>query len=178
MLEAFESYQRYLSSSALIFALELAFFVAVLVNLLLVVGHWLACGQNLRLPVAFVVFFLVKMLSDVSLALDQPKKPVWSEIFAARFRLGYQQLFLANVDPFSGLLVTALYYSRTVGKLKRKSTWPYRCHSNCCCQSCLHSTHRARLPTGALVLAFLCWTYRYFCLGHRRRHRRPDFKQK
>ncbi len=76
-----------------------------------IVVHWISYSDNVKFPFAVMIFFLVKFVSDISLSVEDPVKVVWSDIITSKFKLGYHQLFLANVDPFSGLIVLAFVYN-------------------------------------------------------------------
>lgn len=114
MQVAFQPLQQYLSASSTLFALQLVFFACVLINLLFALTHWFLRSEALTLPISVVLFYAVKLLSDASLTLDPPANFLWSDFLPSRLGLSYEQLFLANVDPYSGLVVLSLAYFTSV----------------------------------------------------------------
>jgi hypothetical protein len=119
ILGAFQGYQQYLSSSGTVTALQLTFLAIFMFNLVGYTAHWFKFSKKITFPVTFIIFFIVKLISDISLSIEQPKNVLWSETIISKTGINHDQLFLANIDPFIGILAISFFYNFSIGKLSR-----------------------------------------------------------
>jgi len=102
--------QHYFSSETTTNALQVVFLLLSGFSFLMLWATWLYEGNNVRLPAAIVIFYLIKMLSDMSLTLQPPSGLLWSSAISSSGLLKVTNLFVANVDPWVGnALLTFLF---------------------------------------------------------------------
>ena len=94
--------QHYFSGERTTDALQVSFLVISLFSFIMLWGTWAYEGNNLRLPAATFLFYLMKMLSDISLTLQPPNGLIWSKTISNIGLFKVTNLFMANVDPWVG----------------------------------------------------------------------------
>ena len=108
VLNAFHFWQRFLTSSSVVLFLEMLVFLLVIVNVGTMALHFLFSGRSLRVPLAMAFFYALKLLSDTSLVLERPRNTIWLDFKVVFYRIEYESWFLANVDPYLGLLIISI----------------------------------------------------------------------
>ena len=101
-------------------ALQVIFLLLSILSFLCLWSTWLFQGNSARLPVATVLFYAIKMLSDVSMSLESPDCVIFSPILSRSYFLSSDTLFLSNVDPWvANALFTFIFAFLLENKLLR-----------------------------------------------------------
>lgn len=116
----FEKYAGIVSTPSSRIAVQCLMIVALLSVVGLTLAHWFVASSSLRLPISIFLFYTVKFLSDTSLTLKGPPKPLWQDMNLLGFTLTQDMLFHANVDSFTGLCLLACFYYMGLRKLNRR----------------------------------------------------------
>lgn len=113
VLNAFEPFQVYMMSRALVLLSEITIFILTFANAALLAYHWYKKGNTFEYPTAVLLFYVLKLVTDVSLVLERPHNTLWSDINLGFYTIRYDDWFLSNVDPYAGLLLfTFIYFIR------------------------------------------------------------------
>ena len=120
MVNSFYRFQEYLTNSTGVVVLEIIMLLLVVGFTALITLFWFFKDDSVQLPVAAVLFFIIKFFSDTSLMLAEPNNILWEDISLLDITLSYKTFYLANVDVSSGLLIMAFIYLFRVSKVIRK----------------------------------------------------------
>jgi hypothetical protein len=123
VLNAFEPFQTYFMSRALILLSEVAIFVLTFACAVAMAWHWLKKGETFEYPTAILLFYVLKLVTDVSLVLERPHNTLWSDINLGIYTIRYDDWFLSNVDPYAGLLLFAFIYATQLSSITRDMAW-------------------------------------------------------
>ncbi len=89
---------------------EMLIFVMTLAWGVLMAKHWYDHGTTFEFPVAVLIFYMIKLVSDISLVLERPHSTLWIDINFGLYTFKYEDWFLSNVDPYIGILLMSLIY--------------------------------------------------------------------
>ncbi len=132
VLNYFQASQIHFSSKDVILVSEVLIFVLTLGWVLLMTAHWFYRGTTFEFPMAVLIFYLIKLVSDVSMVLERPHNTLWIDINISLYTFRYEEWFLSNVDPYVGIHLIALIYFITHRKLIRQGNGSPREHCNLC----------------------------------------------
>lgn len=120
ILNSFLPSQAVFAAPSTVDALQVIFLLLSISSFLCLWSTWLFQGNSVRLPVATVLFYAIKMLSDVSLSLQSPDSVIFSPILSRSNFLSFDMLFLSNVDPWvANALFTFIFAFLLENKLLR-----------------------------------------------------------
>lgn len=109
VLEGFHGLQKYFSSASVVFGMQLALLLAALAASVGTAVHWVANSESFRLPLVVLIFFLVKVFSDISLIVDRPHSVLWVDFSFLGFQMTSDRLLFANVCPITGIFLIAIF---------------------------------------------------------------------
>ena len=119
---------------------EIAIFILTLANAGALAYYWYKKGNTFEYPTAVLLFYVLKLVTDISLVLERPHNTLWSDINLGFYTFRYDDWFLSNVDPYAGLLLfTFIYFiqlSRIIRNLARRIN-----SLICSCESCHSPLH-------------------------------------
>ena len=104
LLNVFQGFQTYLRPSVLLFLAQLLLIVSVVLSVGVSAAHFIFVANSLKYPLAWLVFFTVKFLSDVSLHLKRPTNILWDDLPGLSRDFIVTNFFHANVDFASGAI--------------------------------------------------------------------------
>ena len=109
-MESFTKFQGLVSNPVISFMLQWTMILSVVGFVTAASVHWFLCSTSLQLPVSYILFYLVKLVSDTSLTLSKPAKVTWQPLSVFGFAITDDTFFHANVDVFCGLLIISSLY--------------------------------------------------------------------
>lgn len=119
-MEEFKKFQPYISDPLTAAGLQWTMILSVALFVTAASVHWFWTSTSLQLPVSFVLFYLVKMLSDTSLTVARPNNIMWQPLPILGLNITNDTFFHANVDVFCGLLILSSFYLMRIGNLMRE----------------------------------------------------------
>ena len=120
MVKSFYQFQEYLTSPSGVIVLEIFMLLLVFGFTAFVTLFWFFKDDSIQLPVAAVLFFIIKFFSDTSLMLAEPNNILWENFSFLGMTFTYNMFYLSNVDVSSGLLIMVFIYLFRISELSRK----------------------------------------------------------
>ena len=114
-MASFQLFQNNLSNKFVVVLIELLMIASVLALVVVTAAYWFLHSSSLDYPIAFILFYFIKFLSDSSLILGEPDNIVWVDLNIFGVVLSYKTFFLSNVDSFCGLLLLSFFYLFRIG---------------------------------------------------------------
>lgn len=105
----FEPLQQHLKTNIEVLVLEQILFTLTFAGFCGWTIHWMLYGDNFKIPLVFVFFQILKLLSDTSLFIEAPLKLLWVDFDFLGYPIRYQSWFLSNVDPYVGMMLVGFY---------------------------------------------------------------------
>lgn len=113
MLNWSDDTQQYFTSDVTADALQVLMMLLTLLSFLVTWSAWLWEADSIRLPITVSIFFIIKMVSDASLALSPPTGFFMGPVLKSIALNRVNNFFVSNCDPWVGnALITFIFAFR------------------------------------------------------------------
>ena len=119
--ESFLEVQDFVYSPTLMTACQWLLFLITLANVSFTVGHWVAFSDKLHFPLAVLIFYFVKLLSDSALRLTPSKTMRWENFALFGYSVLPEQIFYSNVCPYTAWAIFSFLYAFQVNNIAAKT---------------------------------------------------------